>query len=99
MIKHIVLLRFKSVIPRVRLNEHENEFRALRTKMPINFTFEWGTNVSSEGLNMGFSHCFQLGFDDARARDQYLVHPAHVEFSNQIKASLDGVLVFDYEVN
>lgn len=49
---------------------------------------------------MGFSHGFQLTFQDHNARDVYLPHPDHAEFG-ELLDKLDIVadaLVFDYQV-
>ena len=59
-------------------------------------SYEWGTNVSPEGLNDGFTHCFTLTFESAEARDGYLVHPAHGRFVDTLGASLARSLVLDY---
>jgi hypothetical protein len=59
--------------------------------------FEWGTNMSPENLNQGFTHCFLLTFDNARDRDAYLVHPAHKEFGKLLGPYLDKVTVVDFE--
>jgi len=59
-------------------------------------SYEWGTNVSPEGLNDGFTHCFTLTFASAEARDGYLVHPAHSRFVDTLGASLARSLVLDY---
>ena len=99
MIKHIVLLRFKSELIPALVNEHEIQFQALGAKIPEILGLEWGLNVSTEGLTKGFSHCFHLCFKDAETRDRYLVHPEHQGFSESIKPSLEDVLVVDYEID
>ena len=58
--------------------------------------YEWGTNVSPEGLNDGFTHCFTLTFAAAEDRDAYLVHPAHRQFVEKLKPALAKSLVLDY---
>ena len=37
--------------------------------------FEWGTNISPENLDQGFTHCFLVTFNNAKDRDAYLPHP------------------------
>lgn len=58
--------------------------------------FECGANNSEEGLNPGFSHCFNLGVLDQTGRDAYLVHPLHLAFAERFTPWLDQVLVLDY---
>jgi hypothetical protein len=99
MIKHIVLLRFLDATSTAQIAECEAQFQALKTTVHSVLDLRWGTNVSPEGLNKGFTHCFELSFADASSRDAYLVHPMHQQFAQEIKASLDDVLVIDYECN
>jgi hypothetical protein len=58
--------------------------------------FEWGTNVSPEGKDDGFTHCFFVTFKDKAGLEVYLPHPAHQEFISILRPQLDKVLVFDY---
>ena len=58
--------------------------------------YEWGTNVSPEGLNGGLTHCFLVTFKDKAGLDAYLPHPAHQAFVTLLKPSLDKVTVIDY---
>lgn len=95
-LRHVVLLKFKDSASPDDIKKVEDAFRALPAKIPAIERFEWGTNVSPENLNQGFTHCFLLTFRDAQARDQYLPHPAHKEFGQLLRPHLDKVLVVDY---
>jgi hypothetical protein len=95
-LRHVVLFQFKDDAPRAEVKKIENAFRALPSKVPEVVDFEWGTNNSPEGLNDGFTHCFFVTFDDEKAREVYLPHPAHKEFVALLKPQLDKVLVIDY---
>lgn len=97
MLQHVVLLRFKSTASVADIAAIESAFCALRTLVPGVAAFEWGTDVSPEGLAKGFTHAFLLSFDGAAQRDAYLPHPAHQAFVAQLKPALDDVLVIDYE--
>jgi hypothetical protein len=57
---------------------------------------QWGTNVSPEGLSDGFTHCWIVTFKDAKARDAYLVHPAHKAFVDVLKPVLEKPFVVDF---
>ncbi|MFP4055375.1 MAG: Dabb family protein [Candidatus Brocadiia bacterium] len=95
-VRHVVLFKFKDDATRQQIEEIEGAFRALPSKIPQVRDFEWGTDVSTEGLAQGYTHCFLVTFEDAEARDAYLPHPAHKAFVEQLQPVLDKVLVIDY---
>lgn len=96
MIRHVVLFRWKDGTPPAAVRAIENGFGALPAKIPEIADFEWGTDVSPEGLSQGFTHCFLVTFRDAKGRDAYLPHPAHQAFVEILKPHLEKVLVLDY---
>lgn len=95
-LRHVVLLKFKESASPEDIKKVEDAFRALAAKIPAIQGFEWGTNISPENLNQGFTHCFLLTFRDAKGRDEYLPHPAHKAFGQLLRPHLDKVLVVDY---
>ncbi len=95
-VRHVVLFKFKDGAPPDAVRAIEEKFRGLKNRIPGILDFEWGTNVSPEKLDQGFTHCFFVTFPDAKARDAYLPHPAHQEFVGVLKPHLDKVLVVDY---
>ncbi len=97
-VRHVVLFKFKEGTSAEQIEAIEEAFRALPKKIPQIAGFEWGTNMSPEKLDQGFTHCFLLTFKDAAARDAYLPHPAHKEFGKTLRPHLDKVLVVDYVV-
>jgi hypothetical protein len=97
-IRHLVLLRFKDAATPAQRQHLEQEFCALQSKISAVQSLEWGTNNSPEGLDKGFTHCFNLTFADEAARARYLPHPAHLAFVEILKPALDDVLVLDYAV-
>ena len=42
------------------------------------------------------THIFQLTFDDAKARDEYLPHPAHKAFGEKHGPIIADAVVVDY---
>ena len=62
----------------------EDAFRALKGKIPEIISYEWGTNVSPEKHDKGFTHGFILTFKSDKDRDTYLVHPAHKKFGELV---------------
>jgi len=95
-LRHVVLLKFKDGAAAADVKKVEDGFRALKGKIPGILDLEWGTNVSPEKLEQGFTHCFFVSFPDAAARDAYLPHAAHQDFVAILKPQLDKVLVVDY---
>jgi hypothetical protein len=96
-IRHVVLLKFKDDATKDQVKAVEDAFAGLEAKIPQIRDFEWGTDISPEGLQQGFTHCFFVTFDDEKARDAYLPHPAHKAFVEVLKPVLDKVLVVDYK--
>ncbi len=82
--------------PRRQSTLSVHRFCALPAAIDLIVAFEWGTNVSPEGLAQGYTHCFQLTFANEADRDAYLVHPAHREFVEMPKPGIEQTLVFDY---
>jgi Stress responsive A/B Barrel Domain len=97
-LRHLVLLKFKADTSPAQLQALERAFAALANKISAVQSLEWGINNSPEGLDKGFTHCFNLTFADAAARAAYLPHPVHLAFVEQLKPALDDVLVLDYAV-
>jgi Stress responsive A/B Barrel Domain len=95
-LRHVVLFKFKDGTTPEQVKQVEDAFRALPSKISLIRGFEWGTNVSPENLNQGYTHCFFLTFASDKDRDAYLVHPAHKEFGKILGPYLDKVTVVDY---
>jgi len=95
-LRHVVLFKFKEDATEADITEVEEAFAALPDKIPAIEDFEWGTDVSTEGLSKGFTHCFFVTFADEAGRDAYLPHPAHKAFVEVLQPHLDDVLVVDY---
>jgi hypothetical protein len=96
MLRHVVLFKFKDSATPAQVQEVEDAFKALPSKIKEIKGFEWGTNNSPEHLNQGLTHCFFLSFESEKDRDAYLPHPAHKEFGKLLGPYLDKVVVVDY---
>jgi hypothetical protein len=96
LLRHVVLLKFKDDTPARRLTEIEDAFRALPDRIDAIHDFEWGTDVSVENRQRGFTHCFLVTFRSEADRAEYIPHPAHKEFGKILGPHLDKVLVIDY---
>ena len=96
LLRHVVLFSFKEDATAEQVEAIVAGFGALPDAIPGISAYEWGTNVSPEGLNDGFTHCFTLSFATSEDRDAYLVHPAHQRFVGTLGDSLARSLVVDY---
>jgi len=96
LLRHVVLFQFKEGTSTEDIRKIENAFSALPSKIHEVYGFEWGTDVSVENLQKGFTHCFVVTFRSEADRDAYAKHPAHVAFGEMLGSSLEQVMVVDY---
>jgi UDP-N-acetylenolpyruvoylglucosamine reductase len=95
-LQHVVCLKFKATATPQDIQNVEDAFKALKKKVLQVSALEWGTNVSTENQDKGFTHCFILSFKSEKDRDAYLVHPAHKAFGKLAGPVLDDVFVVDF---
>jgi hypothetical protein len=93
---HVVSFKFKPEASKDQIDEVVNTFRGLKKKIPAIKEFSWGTNVSPEKHDKGFTHAFVLAFKDEKGRDDYLVDPDHKAFGKLVGPVLADVFVIDY---
>lgn len=94
--RHVVLFKFKDSATKEQIKEVEDAFRKLPMQIDSIVGFEFGTNLSPENKNDGFTHCFFVTFKDRAGVEKYLPHPAHKAFGATLRPILDKVLVIDY---
>ena len=94
--RHVVCFKFKDSATPEQVQGIEKAFGELAKKIDTVKSFEWGTNVSPEGLNDGFTHCFFVTFADKAGLEAYIPHAAHQAFVSELKPLLDKVFVIDY---
>jgi hypothetical protein len=95
-LRHVVLFAFKPEVTPTEIAAVEVAFAALPESIPEIVAFEWGPDVSVEGLAAGFTHCFLVTFRDEAGRAAYLPHPAHQALVQLVSQKLEKILVFDY---
>jgi hypothetical protein len=95
-LEHVVSLKFKPAASAADIKKVEDAFRALKTKIPEIVSLEWGTNVSKENRDKGFTHCFILSFKNEADRDVYIHHPEHEKFKALAGPSIEDVFVIDF---
>lgn len=102
MIRHIVLVRFRSDVSPADIAGHFAELGALQPLVPGFLAFGAGANISPEPLNQGFTHAFTADFADAAARDAYLVLPDHkaagARLVEAVEGGQGGLAVIDFEL-
>lgn len=94
---HVVSFKFKADAKPEQIKAVEDAFMALKEKIPEIKTLKWGTNVSPEKHDKGFTHCFVLTFANAKDRDAYLVHADHKAFGKVLGPIIEDVFVLDFE--
>ena len=95
--RHIVIFQFKADAAAAKVQGVVDAFKALPAKLPAIKAFEWGTNVSPEGLDQGFTHIFTLTFASKEDLEKHYLHePAHQEFVALLPDILEKALVVDY---
>ncbi len=95
-IRHVVHFKFKDDATPAQIDHVVKEFAALKSKIDVVESLEWGTNVSPEGLSKDFKHCWIISFQDAAARDIYLKHKDHEAFVAIVKPLLADGFVVDF---
>ena len=93
---HVVSFKFKDSAKKEQIKQVEDAFRELKNKIKEIKDFKWGTNVSPEKHDKGFTHGFILAFDNEKDRDAYLVHPDHKAFGKLVGPVLGDVFVIDF---
>lgn len=93
---HVVSFKFKDTAAKEQIKEVEDAFRDLKKKIKAIKDYQWGTNVSPEKHDKGFTHGFILTFSSEKDRDDYLVHPDHKAFGKLVGPVLADVFVIDF---
>ena len=92
-LRHIVMFKFSDEESAKTISE---AFVGLEKEIDLIKDFEWGTNVSKEGLDKGLTHAFTLTFHSQEDLDAYIVHEAHKGFVAKLDGKVADVCVFDY---
>ena len=93
---HVVSFKFKDSVTKEKIKEVEDAFQGLKKQISGIKKLSWGTNVSPEKHDKGFTHGFVLTFKSDKDRDDYLVHPDHKKFGALVGPTLDDVFVIDF---
>lgn len=95
-VRHVVHFKFKASASKAEIEKVVAAFSALPARIKEIDGFEWGTNVSPEGLDQGYTHCWIITFKTGADRDSYLKHPDHDAFVALVKPVLESAFVVDF---
>jgi hypothetical protein len=95
-VRHVVHFKFKKDATSEQIQKVVDGFAALPKAIKEIDSLESGTNVSPEGLDKGFKHCWIVTFRSEADRDTYLHHPQHEAFVKIAKPLLEDVFVVDF---
>ena len=103
MIRHFVLIRFRSNFSKVEREKLFDAFSLLKNQLKVIRDLRVRANVSFENhVKHNFNDALVLDFEDAAARDAYLIDPRHQAVGAQLvsaaEGGLNGIVVFDMEV-
>ncbi|OSQ38785.1 Dabb family protein [Thalassospira mesophila] len=90
MIRHIVLIKFKSDTSEQTIQTLFDRLAALGEQLPGMRDFDASPSLSPEGLEQGFKHGICIDFVDEAARDTYLELPAHKALGGELVGLADG---------
>ena len=98
LVRHIVVFKYKPGASEADIERVTDAFADLENKVPGIVNFEHGLNNSPENKNLGFTHVYQVTFEDVEARDNYLPHPEHKKFGELLGELdiLEDAFVVDY---
>lgn len=94
--RHVVCFKFKKEATKEQIASIEKAFAELPKKIKTITDYEWGTNVSPEGLDKGYTHCFIVSFKDKKGLEAYLPHKDHKAFVEKLLPILDDAFVIDF---
>jgi hypothetical protein len=92
-IRHLVLVRFRDVVPAAERDEILADLAALSDRLDGILDFGAGRNVSpEEPVVHGLRDVFWFDFRDAAARDAYLADSLHQAIGARLVAAAEGGL-------
>lgn len=95
-VKHIAFFKFKADRTPEQIAEVWRIVDAFPKQIPGILSLTHGPNISTEGLDQGFTHSMIITFENVAARDQYLPHPIHQAAVQKVIPQLEAVIVCDH---
>lgn len=101
MIRHIVLLKYRSDVTEDVAADIFSELHQIEGKVPGLLGIHSGRSESPEKIERGYMHGFTADFDSWEALQAYQDHPDHQKLGARMVAHAeggkDGILVLDIE--
>lgn len=101
MIRHIVLIRFRSDVTEPQIAALFADLHAMQGRLPGLRSVVSGRSESPEKIERGYMHGFTADFDDWASLARYQDHPDHkrlgVALVAHAEGGIDGILVFDLD--
>ncbi len=102
MIRHVVLIRFRSDMSEAQISAIFNELHELEGRLPGLRAITSGRSESPEKMERGYMHGFVADFDNWDALQAYQDDLQHQNVGAKLVASAEsgkeGILCFDIEV-
>ncbi|XP_047340877.1 stress-response A/B barrel domain-containing protein HS1-like [Impatiens glandulifera] len=97
LVKHILLAKFKESVSEDEIQQLIKGYANLVDLIEPMKAFHWGKDVSIENMHQGFTYVFESSFESTKGIEEYINHPAHVDFASIFLPSLDKALIIDYK--
>jgi hypothetical protein len=102
MIRHIVLIKFKTDLPEAAIAALFDELHLIKGKIPGLMSITSGKSESPEQMERGYMHGFVVDLTDWNALQAYQDNPDHQKLGAKLVAHAiggkDGILCFDLSV-
>lgn len=95
-IRHIVLIKFKEDTDETAKDGFVKAYDAVNKKLDIILKYERGIQLSKEPWDGGFTHFFQLEFEDERTRSQFLAHDEHEKLAKLLVPIAEHIVAVHY---
>lgn len=99
MVRHIVLVKFKSDVSEARVADIWRELYEIEDKVSGLIDIKAGKSESPEQIERGYMHGFTVDFESWEALATYQEHLDHKKLGARLVAhtvgGIDGILVFD----
>lgn len=102
MIRHIVLIKFRTDLPEASIAALFKELHAIEGKVPGLISITSGRSESPEQMERGYMHGFVVDFDDWAGLQAYQDNADHQSLGAKLVANAvggkEGILCFDLAV-
>ena len=98
MVRHVLILQAGPASTADDIEACRIALSALVGLIPGLVDFHWGQNIGPEDRRGGFTHGFNMDFQDRASLDAYGPHLQHKPAAAKVRATFERVVVFDCEL-